>query len=98
MPWSLERGIRFQNGKVNLEELRENINSEFIDRQKLCGISGVILESIFDFLAVKYQCKMARKPKHEYTLRELTDCLDTKLLKALIDGATYCSGCKWKDS
>ena len=84
MPWTLERGIRFQNGKVNLEELRENINREQIDRQKLCSLSGVILESIFDFLAVKYQCKMARKPKNEYVLRELTDCLDSKLQKALM--------------
>lgn len=84
MPWTIERGIRFQNGKVNLEELRENLNMEQIDRQKLCSLSGVILESIFDFLAVKYQCKMARKPKNEYVLRELTDCLDSKLQKALM--------------
>lgn len=83
MPWSFERGIRFQNGKVNLEELRDNLNSDYIDRQKLCSLSGVILESIFDFLAVKYQCKMARKPKNEYVLRELTDCLDAKLQRAL---------------
>ena len=84
MPWTLERGIKFYNGKVNLEELRENINLEQIDRQKLCSLSGVILESIFDFLAVKYQCKMARKPKNEYVLRELTDCLDSKLQRALV--------------
>lgn len=83
MPWSFEYGIRFQNGKVNLEELRDNLNSDYIDRQKLCSLSGVILESIFDFLAVKYQCKMARKPKNEYVLRELTDCLDSKLQRAL---------------
>ncbi|MGJ1234712.1 MULTISPECIES: AAA family ATPase [Sphingobacterium] len=84
MPWTIERGIRFYNGKVNLEELRQHLNSEQIDRQKLCSLSGVILESIFDFLAVKYQCKMARKPKNEYVLRELTDCLDSKLQKALV--------------
>lgn len=84
MPWTIEGGIRFHNGKVNLEELRENLNAEQVDRQKLCSLSGVILESIFDFLAVKYQCKMARKPKNEYVLRELTDCLDSKLQKVLM--------------
>lgn len=83
LPWTIEKGIRYQNGKVNLEELRYHLQDEHFDRQKLCSLSGIILENIFDFLAVKYQCKMPRKAKAEYVLRELTDCLDSKLQKAL---------------
>jgi hypothetical protein len=42
-----------------------------------------VLENILDFITYKFGSKLARKPRNEYTLRELLDCLSKKLLPAM---------------
>lgn len=82
--WSLEGGIRVQNGKVACDELRSAINdTSYFDRQKITSSAGVILENMLDFLSLLYGCKLQRKPKNDYQLRELLDSISKKLIGAL---------------
>lgn len=81
--WSIEKGIRLQNGKNAISELREVINADYFDRQKIASLSGTTLENILDFLTVLYQCRLPRKAKNDYALRELLDSFSAKLQKVL---------------
>lgn len=82
--WSLEGGIRIQNGKVACDELREAlVNLQYLDRQKITSSAGVILENALDFLSLLYGCKLQRKPKNDYQLRELLDSISKKLMSSL---------------
>jgi hypothetical protein len=82
-PWSLENGIRIQSGKIDVEELRKVLESNDFDRQRIANLSGTMLENVLDFLSVKFQCKLPRKPRNEYQLKELLDCISSKLQKLL---------------
>ncbi|MBG6236299.1 hypothetical protein IWX76_002880 [Pedobacter sp. CAN_A7] len=81
--WSIENGIRTQNGKIDLEELRKALDSPEFDRQRISSLAGTVLENVLDFISVKYACKVPRKSKSEYVLRELLDCISSKLQKVL---------------
>jgi len=83
-PWSLGNGIRVQNGKLAIDELRQAIaDPNYFDRQKIASISGVILENILDYLSVLFQCRVPRKPKNDYQLRELLDSISKALMNTL---------------
>jgi AAA domain len=82
--WSLEGGIKIQNGKIALDELRLSISdTKYFDRQKITSTSGIILENILDYLSLLYGCKLQRKPKNDYQLRELLDSISKKLISSL---------------
>lgn len=82
--WSLQGGIKIQNGRLAIDELRLAMNdTNYFDRQKITSSAGVILENLLDFLSVLYGCKLQRKPKNDYQLRELLDSISRKLLGAL---------------
>jgi len=81
--WTLEKGVRLQNGKNAMGELREVINAAYYDRQKIASLAGTTLENILDFLTVLYQCRLPRKPKGDYAMRELLDSISLKLQKVL---------------
>lgn len=83
-PWSLGNGIRVQNGKLAIDELRLALSDpDYYDRQKITSIAGVILENILDYLSVLFQCRVARKPKNDYQLRELLNSISSKLMNLL---------------
>ncbi|WP_341838603.1 hypothetical protein WJU16_12320 [Chitinophaga pollutisoli] len=83
-PWSLGNGIRVQNGKLAIDELRQALaDNNYFDRQKITSVAGVILENIFDYLSVLFQCRVPRKPKNDYQLRELLDAISSKLMNLL---------------
>lgn len=82
-PWSINSGIKFQNGKIDIEELNKALTSNDFDRQRIANLAGTVLENVLDFLSIKYQCKLARKHRNEFVLRELLDCLSSKLQKVL---------------
>jgi energy-coupling factor transporter ATP-binding protein EcfA2 len=83
-PWSLGNGIRVQNGKLAIDELRQALNDpNYFDRQKITSISGIILENILDYLSVLFQCRVPRKPKNDYQLRELLDSISKALMNTL---------------
>ncbi|RDV16531.1 hypothetical protein DXT99_04890 [Pontibacter diazotrophicus] len=81
--WELNRGIRYQNGKIDIQELKLALDSDEFDRQRISNLAGTILENILDFLSVRYQCKLPRKPRNDYQLKELIDCLSARLQKTM---------------
>lgn len=83
-PWSLDNGIRIQNGRLAIEELRHAINDTgYFDRQKIVSISGIILENVFDYLSILFGCRVSRKAKNDYQLRELLDSISKKLMDVI---------------
>jgi DNA repair exonuclease SbcCD ATPase subunit len=81
--WTLTSGIKLHNTKIDMEELRKALDDEDYDRQIISSKAGIILENILDFISIKFQCKVARKDRNEFVLRELLDCISSKLQKAL---------------
>lgn len=82
-PWRLDTGICVQGMKLCLDELRQAMTASPWDRQIVASKSGIFLENMLEFLARLYVCKVPFTSQTAYTLRELTDCFSTKLLKAL---------------
>jgi energy-coupling factor transporter ATP-binding protein EcfA2 len=81
MRWTLERGIRHTKTQVAVDELRETLHREPLNRRDVATQAGVMLESFLDFLTQRYQCRLPRK--ESYALVELARALDGKLKKAL---------------
>lgn len=82
-PWSLENGIRQQNGKIAMEELKEALETANFDRQRISNLAGVTLEALLDFITYKFQSKLPRKPGSHYTLGELLGGISSKLSKVI---------------
>jgi ABC-type transport system involved in cytochrome c biogenesis ATPase subunit len=82
--WTIENGIKVYNGKLILGELRQLINNpEDFHRENIASTAGRMLENILDYLSIKFQSKLARKPKNDYTLSELINGFSSNLLKVL---------------
>lgn len=81
--WSLLNGIRQQTGLSAIAELKAELNSTQFDRQSVASKAGVLLESLLDFLALQFGCRLPRKHEAAYTLRELSDCFKKELLAQL---------------
>lgn len=88
--WAIVSGIRVQQMKLSLDELRQVLNATPFDRQIVASKSGIFLESMLEFLARMYECRLPLKARSGYTLGELTSCFSSKkLLPALtIERAT----------
>ena len=71
--WSLEKGVRTCNSKLVLEELREALGKEPFDRQDVASRAGILLESIFDTLALQYGCRTRHTRNDDHTLMELSN-------------------------
>ena len=82
--WTIENGIKVYNGKLILEELKQLVtNQDDFHRENIASTAGRMLENILDYLTLKFQCKLARKPKNDYTLSELINGFPTPLLRVL---------------
>lgn len=82
--WSLEGGLRLGDFFTAIDELKQSLSNHSFDRQVIASKSGIILESLLDFLTIKYQCRLPRKKIPEYTLGALANAIDSKLGKALL--------------
>jgi ABC-type transport system involved in cytochrome c biogenesis ATPase subunit len=82
-PWSLINGIQISEFKQALTELKESSQLENSDRQIIASKAGIVLESILDFITLKYKCSLPRNGRNEYTLGELVGGIDSKLSKLL---------------
>lgn len=82
-PWTLERGLHVGEFKSAISELRDILNKGPFDRQIAASKAGIILESLLDFLTVKFRCRVPRNTRNEYTLGELAQGIDSKLGKEL---------------
>jgi energy-coupling factor transporter ATP-binding protein EcfA2 len=76
-PWTLQNGIHTGEFISAIDELRNHIS--LIDRQALASKAGIILESILDFITLRYHLKVPRNAKNEYTLGDLASSMDRRI-------------------
>ena len=82
-PWTLEKGLYIGEFLTAIAELRKSLLGGPFDRQVIASKTGIILESLLDFLTLKYRCAVPRNPTGEHTLGELAQGIDSKLAKEL---------------
>jgi hypothetical protein len=82
-PWTLDVGIRIQNVRLDLADLKAALAATPFDRQNVASKSGVFIENVLEFLARAFRCRLPLVSPPSYTLKELSDCLSAKLLKVL---------------
>ena len=82
-PWTLETGLNIGEFLTAIDELRKSLSVGPFDRQVVASKAGIILESLLDFLTLKYRCSVPRNPSGEHTLGELAQGIDSKLAKEL---------------
>jgi len=82
-PWTLADGLNASDFVTDLEALEKAVLAKHFDRQVVASKAGIALESLLDFLTVKYRGKVRRNSRNEYTLGDLVAGLDAKLLSAL---------------
>ena len=82
-PWTLKTGLNIGEFLTAVEELRKFLTTGPLDRQIIASKAGIILESLLDFLTLKFRCSVPRNPSGEHTLGELAQGIDLKLAKEL---------------
>lgn len=82
LPWSIQKGISHSKTKIELDDLKDKLIESPLDRQAVASKAGIMLEALFDELALKYACKLPRNPENEYTLGEYLGSL-SKIMKHL---------------
>lgn len=83
LPWTASRGIRHTRTAPSVDELRENLFKEPLDRIGVAGRAGILLEALLDDLTLRYRCRLPRATDINYTLGELFGGIDSKLAKAM---------------
>lgn len=82
-PWSLENGLQTGEFLTAVDELKAALTSSRFDRQVAASKAGIVLESLLDFITLKYRCSIPRNARNEYTLGDLVGGVDSKLGKVL---------------
>lgn len=82
-PWTLQNGLQTGQFLTAVSELRKTIESATIDRQAVASKAGIVLESLFDFITLKYHCPVPRNVRNEFTLGDLASGIDSRLSKEL---------------
>ena len=82
-PWTLQSGLQIGHFMTALEELKDALAQPVWDRQAVASKAGIVLESLLDFLTLKYRCLVPHNARNEYTLGDLAAGIDAKLSKTL---------------
>ena len=82
-PWSLESGLQTGEFLTAVDELKMALTTSRFDRQVTASKAGIVLESLLDFITLKYRCAIPRNARNEYTLGDLVGGIDAKLGKEL---------------
>jgi hypothetical protein len=82
-PWTLANGLQAGEFTTAVDELRSAFTVSPIDRQAVASKSGIVLESLLDFLTLRYRCAVPRNVRNEYTLGDLAAGVDSRLGKEL---------------
>ena len=82
-PWTLQNGLQAGQFFTAVQELRVIVGQAQFDRQVAASKAGIVLESLLDFITLKYRCAIPRNIRNEYTLGDLVGGIDSKLRKEL---------------
>jgi len=82
-PWTLKNGLQTGQFLTAVAELRQNLVQPMFDRQAVASKAGIVLESLLDFITLKFRCAIPRTSRNEYTLGDLALGIDSKLGKEL---------------
>ncbi|MBC6952184.1 hypothetical protein DWB58_30085, partial [candidate division KSB1 bacterium] len=82
-PWTLQNGLYVGEFMTAIAELEKIIGQPNFNRESAASKAGVILESLLDFITLKYRCAIPRNARNEYTLGDLASGVDSKLAKEL---------------
>ncbi len=79
LPWSKAKGIRHTKTKLEIDELRDLLGKEPIDRQTVASKSGVLLEAVLREICLLYRCKLPLDAEGRHTLGEYLAGPDSRL-------------------
>lgn len=82
-PWTLQDGLQTGDFLTALDELKGVIAQTSFDRQAGASKAGIILESLMDFITLKFRSLLPRNARNEYTLGDLANGVDKTLAKVL---------------
>ncbi len=82
-PWTLKGGLQTGEFVTAVSELQKSLQGEQFDCQTVSSKAGIVLESLLDFITLKYRCKIPRNANNEYSLGDLATGIDSKLGKEL---------------
>jgi len=83
LPWAHGHGIRHTKVRLSVEELKEAIAMEPLDRIGVAARAGILLEAVLDDLTLRYRCRMPRLLETHYTLGDFFGGIDSKLSKSM---------------
>jgi energy-coupling factor transporter ATP-binding protein EcfA2 len=82
-PWTLTGGLNAFDFVADMDALGTALAHLPFDRQVVASKGGIALESLLDFITLKYRCRVPRNARNEYTLGDLAGGIDSKLAGAL---------------
>lgn len=82
-PWTLTSGLQVGPFITALDELKATLSQAEWDRQTVASKAGIVLESLLDFITLRFRCAVPRNARNEYTLGDLACGIDSKLSKVL---------------
>lgn len=82
-PWTIYNGIQVSKFIESVDEIKKLLPTVNNERQNIASKSGILLESLLDFITLQYRCSMQRNASGEYTLGELVNGIDSKLAEKL---------------
>ncbi len=97
--WTRDAGLSQVGSLDHVDQLRHLLEQAAPDAQLICAKAGPVLEALLKFIAVNYGLRLPYRIDAQYTLGELLNAMDGKLLKVLRaeiaesvadgDGVTY---------
>jgi energy-coupling factor transporter ATP-binding protein EcfA2 len=82
-PWTLTGGLNAFDFVADLAALEKALAQVPFDRQVVASKGGIALESLLDFVTLKYRCRLPRNARNEHTLGDLAGGIESKLVVAL---------------
>jgi hypothetical protein len=81
--WSPTRGLQLSKTRLSTEELSYYLAQAPLDRQVVASKAGVLLESLLDWLALRYELRLPRRADPRYALGDLLNAIGGPLRKVL---------------
>ena len=69
-------GLQIGHFITALGELKDALDQSGWDRQAVASKAGIVLESLLDFITIRYRCSVPRNARNEHTLGDLACGID----------------------